>query len=216
MPLTRRRFWMGLLGLCVWLDVEGVWGGEPPLPSEQPPHYVWSNVVVGGGGFSPNILFSPVEPGLVYLRTDIGGVYRFERSQQRWVALQDDMAEGNYFGVESVAPDPRNPEVVYAAVGMYGSGPAAILRSDDRGKHWNVFPVPFRMGGNEDGRGLGERLAVDPQDTDIVYFGSRHDGLQRSVDRGRSWSRVTPFPVAGLGRPAARQTHAGISFVVFG
>src|SRR5581483_3685197 len=69
---------------------------------------------------------------------------------------------------------------------------------------------------NEDGRGLGERLAVDPQDTDIVYFGSRHDGLQRSVDRGRSWSRVTPFPVAGLGRPAARQTHAGISFVVFG
>ena len=115
-------------------------------------HYLWSNVVVGGGGFSPNVLFSPVEPGLAYLRTDIGGAYRYEQGQQRWIALQDGMAEGNYFGVESLAPDPRNAQVVYAAVGMYNSGPAAILRSDDRGASWSVFPVPFRMGGNEEGR----------------------------------------------------------------
>lgn len=183
------------------------------MPSSS--HYVWNNVVVGGGGFSPNILFSPVEPGLAYLRTDIGGVYRYDQSQQRWIALQDGMAEGNYFGVESVAPDPRNARVVYAAVGMYSSGRAAILRSDDRGTTWNVFPVSFRMGGNEDGRGLGERLAIDPHDTNILYFGSRHDGLQRSADRGRTWSRVTTFPAPGLGRPAPHQTHAGVSFVLF-
>jgi len=217
MPLTRCNFWLGVLGLSAWVYVGVVWAAGAPLPlvSAPSPHYVWRNVVVGGGGFSPNILFSPVERGLVYLRTDIGGVYRYEQREQRWIALQDGMAEGNYFGVESVAPDPRNPEVVYAAVGMYGSEPAAILRSDDRGNHWSVFPVPFRMGGNEDGRGLGERLAVDPSDTDVVYFGSRHDGLQRSVDRGRSWARVTAFPVAGLGRPAPHQTHAGVSFVLF-
>ena len=203
----RHRF---LLGLLVWLYVGSGWAWALP-----PPHYVWNNVVVGGGGFSPNILFSPVEPGLAYLRTDIGGVYRYEPSQQRWIALQDGMAEGNFFGVESLAPDPRNSQVVYAAVGMYGSGPAAILRSDDRGTHWNVFPVVFRMGGNEDGRGLGERLAVDPHATHIVYFGSRHDGLQRSADRGRTWRRVATFPVTGLGRPAPHQTHAGVSFVVF-
>lgn len=171
--------------------------------------------MVGGGGFSPNVLFSPVEPGLAYLRTDIGGAYRYEQGQQRWIALQDGMAEGNYFGVESLAPDPRNAQVVYAAVGMYNSGPAAILRSDDRGASWNVFPVPFRMGGNEEGRGLGERLAIDPHDTNILYFGSRHDGLQRSADRGRTWSRVTAFPARGLGPPAPHQTHAGVSFVLF-
>lgn len=199
------RLCMGLLGLYVGT----AWTAAPPLA-----HYRWNNVTVGGGGFSPNILFSPVEPGLAYLRTDIGGIYRYERSQQRWIALQDGMAEGNYFGVESLAPDPRDPRVVYAAVGMYSSGPAAILRSDDRGTTWNIFPVPFRMGGNEDGRGLGERLAIDPHATSIVYFGSRHDGLQRSTDRGRTWSRVTTFPVAGLGRPGPHQTHAGVSFVL--
>jgi hypothetical protein len=178
-------------------------------------HYTWNNVAVGGGGFSPNIIFSPVQQGLAYLRTDIGGVYRYDPGAQRWIPLQDGMVEGNYFGVESVAPDPRDAGIVYAAVGMYGSGPAAILRSDNRGTNWNIFPVPFRMGGNEDGRGLGERLAVDPHDTDIVYFGSRHDGLQRSADRGRTWSRVAAFPWAGLGPPEPRRTHAGISFVLF-
>jgi xyloglucan-specific exo-beta-1,4-glucanase len=181
----------------------------------QTGRYQWNNVTVGGGGFSPNIVFSPVEPGLAYLRTDIGGIYRYDRSQQRWIPLQDGMSEGNYFGVESVAPDPVNADVVYAAVGMYSSGPAAILRSDNRGTSWNVFPVPFRMGGNEDGRGVGERLAVDPHNTDIIYFGSRHDGLQRSADRGRTWAHVAAFPVAGLGTPAQHHTHAGISFVLF-
>jgi xyloglucan-specific exo-beta-1,4-glucanase len=201
--------------VCKCIGVFGLSVGIAQAAVPDFPHYVWNNVTVGGGGFSPNIVFSPVEPGLAYLRTDIGGVYRYERSQQRWIALQDGMAEGNYFGVESVAPDPRNAQVVYAAVGMYSFGPAAILRSDDRGTTWNVFPVPFRMGGNEDGRGLGERLAIDPHDTNIVYFGSRHDGLQRSADRGRTWSRVTTFPAAGLGHPAPHQTHAGVSFVLF-
>src|SRR5438552_2609713 len=128
-------------------------------------HYVWKNVVVGGGGFSPNILFSKAEQGLAYLRTDIGGIYRYDRSRRRWIALQDGMTEGNYFGVESIAPDPRDANIVYAAVGMYSSGPAAILRSENRGDSWSVFPAPFRMGGNEEGRGLGERLAIDPHHT---------------------------------------------------
>jgi len=199
---------------CAFIMLLGSYSGPTKPAVSHSSHYVWQNVVVGGGGFSPNILFSPVEPGLAYLRTDIGGVYRFDQSQQRWIALQDGMAEGNYFGVESVASDPRNPQVVYAAVGMYSSGPAAILRSDDRGTTWKVFPVSFRMGGNEDGRGLGERLAIDPHDTNILYFGSRHDGLQRSTDRGRTWSRVTSFPTPGLGPPDPHQTHAGISFVL--
>jgi len=189
--------------------------GAAQAATAQSRPYTWNNVTVGGGGFSPNIIFSPVQQGLAYLRTDIGGVYRYDPGAQRWIPLQDGMPEGNYFGVESVAPDPRDANVVYAAVGMYGSGPSAILRSDNRGTNWNIFPVPFRMGGNEDGRGLGERLAIDPHDTNIVYFGSRHDGLQRSADRGRTWSRVSAFPVAGLGPAESHRTHAGISFVLF-
>jgi len=175
--------------------------------------YRWTNVKVGAGGYAPNIVFSPAERGLAYLRTDMGGAYRWDAKVQRWVPLQDGNATPSYMGIESIAPDPRNPDIVTMAAGMNAGQPAAILRSADRGQTWRVTPVPFAMGGNEDGRGLGERLAVDPNDPQRLFFGSRHDGLWRSDDAGATWRKVTTFPVAGLGRPASRKTHGGVSFV---
>jgi xyloglucan-specific exo-beta-1,4-glucanase len=182
----------------------------------QAEDYVWRSVRVGGGGFIPDIVFSPVEPGLAYARSDMGGAYRWDDAAQSWTPLQDGMAQSSYFGVESIAPDPADANVVTMAVGMYRRDQAAILRSHDRGANWEVYPVPFHMGGNEDGRGLGERLAVDPNDPRILYFGSRHDGLQRSEDAGAHWVRVDSLPSHGLGLPAqGAPTNAGISFVVF-
>src|SRR5688500_9296986 len=95
-------------------------------------------------------------------------------------------------------------------------GEAAIWRSEDRGTSWTVFEVPFKMGGNEPGRGLGERLAIDPNNHSTLLFGSRHDGLQRSDDAGRTWRKVPSFPHGGRGLPAnPREANAGISFVLF-
>ncbi|MBC7807694.1 MAG: hypothetical protein H7145_16295, partial [Akkermansiaceae bacterium] len=152
---------------------------------------------------------------LAYLRSDMGGAYRWENKAKTWVPMHDQFSESSYFGTESIAPDPVDPNVVYLAAGMYRSDPAAILRSRDKGKTWKAFPVPFRMGGNDDGRGLGERLAVDPNDTRILYFGSRHDGLMRSIDSGETWEKVASFPLAGRGVPARGPSNGGLSFVVF-
>src|SRR5205085_11479291 len=129
--------------------------------------------------------------------------------------LQDSTPVSSYMGIESLAADPTDPDKVYLAAGMYSSEPAAILRSVDRGATWRVAPVAFGMGGNEDGRGLGERLAIDPFHTATLLFGSRHDGLWRSDDSGASWAKVTGFPYTGLGPPKPHSTHAGVSFVIF-
>lgn len=177
--------------------------------------YDWANVTVGAGGFAPNIVFSRAEPGLAYLRTDMGGAYRWDAREERWVPLQDGTPVGSYTGIESIAADPVNPGTVYLAAGMGWWGEAAIWRSRDRGASWTVFEVPFKMGGNEPGRGLGERLAIDPNHPSTLLFGSRHDGLQRSDDSGQTWRKVAEFPHAGLGTPARRVAHAGISFVLF-
>ena len=185
--------------------------GLSRTPADVP--YRWTNVTVGAGGYAPNIVFSQVERGLAYLRTDMGGAYRWDDATQRWLALQDGTATSSYMGVESIAPDPRNADIVYMAAGMGASQPAAILRSADRGRSWRTTPVPFAMGGNENGRGMGERLAVDPNQTRTLFFGSRHDGLWRSVDAGATWAKVAGFPVAGLGKPLSRTTHGGVSFV---
>jgi len=179
------------------------------------PAYTWRNATVGGGGFAPDIIFSRAEQGLAYLRTDMGGVYRWSAQRQAWIPLEDDIAQSSYFGIESIAADPVDPNIVYVAAGMYAREPAAILRSEDRGDTWRIFPTSFHMGGNAPGRGVGERLALDPSDRSILYFGSRYDGLQRSTDRGESWSRVASFPLHGMGWRAAARDETGISFVVF-
>ncbi|MDQ0837047.1 hypothetical protein [Sphingomonas faeni] len=186
---------------------------QGPAWSQDAVRYRWTNVKVGAGGYAPNIVFSPAERGLAYLRTDMGGAYRWDDQKRRWLPLQDGNATPSYMGIESIAPDPRNPEIVYMAAGMNAREPAAILRSADRGRTWRTTSVPFAMGGNEDGRGLGERLAIDPNQTRRLFFGSRHDGLWRSDDAGATWVKVAGFPVLGLGQPVGRKTHGGVAFV---
>lgn len=175
--------------------------------------YKWANVKVGAGGYAPNIVFSLIERDLAYLRTDMGGTYRWDAALRKWVPLQDDNATSSYMGIESIAPDPVDPDVVYMAAGMSAGQPAAIMRSGDRGATWRIVPVPFAMGGNEPGRGLGERLAVDPNDPRRLFFGSRHDGLWQSDDAGMTWTKVATFPHPGLGKPARGTSHGGVSFV---
>ena len=200
---------LAALSAAIAAPVPSAGGTEPPLAP-----YVWHNVAIGGGGFSPSIVFSVAEHDLAYLRTDVGGAYRWDAAQHRWIPLQDAEWQNSYLGIESIAPDPRDPNVVYLAAGMYHGLPSAIMRSDDRGRTWAVTPVPFGMGGNEDGRGLGERLAIDPNRTATLFFGSRHDGLWRSDDSGKIWRKVDGFPWPGLGSPQPNTTHGGVSFVV--
>jgi xyloglucan-specific exo-beta-1,4-glucanase len=200
-------------GALLWASAYAS-GATGPAPAAAYAKYLWRNVTVGGGGFAPDIIFSRAQPGLAYLRTDMGGVYRWSERRRRWIPLEDGIAQSSYFGIESIAPDPVSPNVVYVAAGMYAREPAAILRSENRGRTWQILPTPFRMGGNEPGRGVGERLAIDPNDRSLLYFGSRYDGLQRSTSRGETWSRVASFPIRGMGWRAAPWGETGISFVV--
>ena len=166
--------------------------------------YTWRNVQIAGGGFVPGIVFNPTERNLIYARTDIGGAYRWNEPTQRWTPLLDWVGWNNwgYNGVHSLATDPVQTNRVYAAVGMYTNSRdpnnGAILRSTDRGTTWQVSALPFKLGGNMPGRGMGERLAVDPNRNSVVYFGAPEgNGLWRSTDFGATWSRVTSFPNAG-------------------
>ena len=167
--------------------------------------YNWQSVPIMGGGFVPGLAYSPVQQNLLYARTDVGGFYRWNNSTSQWVPLTD-MYRGNNFGGESIAPDPRNANVVYAAAGF--SGPGTILSSTNQGNSWTPNAIPISMAGNNDGREAGERLAVDPNLTSKLYFGSRWQGLWVSTNSAASWSQVGAFPVNG-------DTGYGLSWVVF-
>ena len=173
--------------------------------------YTWKNVTVPAGGFVAGVDYSPVSQGLLYARTDIGGVYRWDNATDVWVPLTDMYGSGqyNYYGGESIAPDPVNPNVVYVAAGMYlTSGNGFILSSTNQGNTWTANAIAVPMGGNDDGREAGERLAVDPNLTSTLYFGSRNNGLWKSTNSAASWSQVTAFPVNG-------DANYGLSYVLF-
>ena len=72
------------------------------------------------------------------------------------------------------------------------------------------------------GRGTGERLAVDPANSDIVYFGARSgNGLWKSTDGGTTFSNVTSFKNTGTYRQDPSDSSGyqsdimGLLFVTF-
>ncbi|GGQ87686.1 exo-alpha-sialidase [Streptomyces flaveolus] len=180
-------------------------GGDTP--------YHWRNVVIGGTGFVTGVMFHPRVRGLAYARTDIGGAYRWDDRAGRWTPLLDHLGwdDWNLLGVEAMAVDPAHPDRLYLACGTYAqawAGNGAILRSDDRGTTWQRTDLTVKLGANEDGRGTGERLLVDPRDSGTLWLGTRHDGLWRSTDRGATWAPAPGFPAAPTG------TGQGVTLLV--
>lgn len=167
--------------------------------SEASVQYEWSNVAIGGGGYITGIVYNPSMEGLAYARTDIGGAYRYEDELEKWIPITDHLGsdEWNLIGIESIATDPVDPYRVYAACGTYMSDAGAILASDDYGLSWYRYDVEFSCGGNQSGRGTGERLKVDPVKNKNVYCGTRNAGLWKSADFGENWEQVESFPVKG-------------------
>lgn len=194
--------------------------------------YNWKNVRFVGGGFVDGIEFHPSEKGLVYCRTDMGGAYRRDAGSSIWIPMLDWVSykDRNLMGVESIALDPSDPDKLYLACGTYTNPAApygAVLRSNDRGKTFKRTDLPFKMGGNEDGRGNGERMAVDPLNGKILFLGTRHAGLWKSTDAAVTWQQVEGFPDPAqssppgmkdqdsIGRWLRQNRGSGIIFVIF-
>ena len=164
--------------------------------------YRWKNVKIVAGGFITGIIPHPTIPGIAYVRTDIGGAYRYDAFLKKWTPLTDrfNQNDWNLTGTESIAVDPVDPARLYLAQGTYTeswAGNGVILRSRDFGFSFDRVALPIQLGSNEPGRYSGERLAVDPQHHNVLYFGSRNNGLWKSADFGATWNQVTSFPVTG-------------------
>ena len=176
--------------------------------------YEWGSLPLGGGGFVSGVVAHPTEKNLFYARTDVGGLYRWIEESQSWKPLTDWISEDDkgLFGIESVALDPQKPEMLYVLAGIsyFSGGKTVIMISDDYGESFRIVDVSskFKAHGNGDGRQMGERLAVDPHNSNVIYCGSRSAGLFKSTDGGLSWNSVS-FPVTST------NNGVGINFVQF-
>ena len=180
--------------------------------------YEWGNVRFDGGGFVSAVMFHPKAENLLYARTDVGGIYRFDFENKTWIPLMDFISENDkgLYGTEAFALDPNDPKRIYvlAGTGYFSKGRTAVLRSEDFGATWDTSYVEMLAHGNGMGRQTGEKLAVDPNKGNIIFCGSRTKGLYKSTDYGKTWTSAYKVALSTATESSLNGVN-GISFVMF-
>ena len=195
-----------------------------PLAGAPPQLFQWKSVNIQGMGYVTGLVATarPDGSGDVYIRTDVGGAYRYSASKDQWIPLLDTSTRPGGIGVESIATEARSPQRVYVALDwpvpgtfLGGNGiqqfntSGEVLVSEDRGASWRptgLISQGVVTGANGNYRvESGERLAADPNIPGVVYFATRANGVWKGVRGWRSanstytWTQVQ----GGLPAPAS-------------
>ncbi len=191
----------------------------------------WTSVPLGGGGYVTGVV-SNSNGSAIYCRSDVGGAFRWVPAADgvngSWVSLTDAMVPYTTAGahglmnVDSIGTDPNNLNTVYIGAGASStSALRGVFVSTDQGATWAQINSTIRMEGNGSNRARGERLAVDPNHSNIVWYGSELDGLQKGVKSGSTWTWTqipatsVPFGTADDGVPFVVCDKNGTSTIVY-
>ncbi len=179
----------------------------------------WQNISTKGMGYVDGLIVHPTT-NAKYVRTDVGGIFYFNEASQNWMNLTDKLSNMYQTGMNSVeafAIDKNTSgsnQVIYA---LCGDGDKSyLLKTNNNGNSWAInegWNSTLKVYGNGDWRCSGEKIAVDPNNSNVVYCGTRYNGLYKTTDAALQWNAVSSFTQRG-GNGKLNQ-NGGISFVVF-
>jgi hypothetical protein len=196
----------------------------PPTPALD---FDWRPVRIGAGGFVTGLHLHPLDETVRYARTDVGNAYRWDAAAAEWLPIiVRDVAAGTGLaaslaimpassGVESIMADPSDKNIVYVSFRLARStdlaathpgSQGALYRSTDRGVTFTKTGLDLLTLPNGSSRFLGERIAVDPKNGAVIYYGTVSSGLRRSTDTAATWSLV------GSGGPASTANVINVLF----
>lgn len=180
--------------------------------------YNWKPVRIGGGGNVTSIKAHPKVPNLYFITTDVGTPYRWNHAAQKWEDLMwYNKIPTTYWNWEAAAkcgdlafdPSDATGNILYAThqTGMGtvpggGTSPGTVMKSVDRGATWTDCQLRITVLPNSD-QTFSDRLAVDPNNSNVVYVTSRANGTYKSTAAGAvgSWTKVnTTLPDSVSGR----------------
>lgn len=173
----------------------GITSGSENTNTTPQSDFEFGQVAMGGGGFVSGV-FATKEEGLYYARTDVGGAYRYNKDTEKWEALSYDISEDDrgLLGIDGLAFAENEPNKLFLLAGTeyFSNGLTCLLYSDDYGTTWNRTDLTelIKAHGNGMGRGNGERIAVDPKNSDIIYIGGRTGGMIKSTDGGKTFTSL--------------------------
>lgn len=142
----------------------------------------WQMTLMGDGGMTG---YSITNPDLLVASTQYGRLYKTEDGGQDWYRLNDEMTFSGE-DVVFVAPftqAPSDRSIAYA-------GRTRVWRSDHFLENWTVPGSAPPLDGNPI-----LSISVHPADLNYLWAAtvpaSKHAGVFRSIDGGRSWMRRT-------------------------
>lgn len=139
----------------------------------------------GGAGRVNCIRFHPTNPAIIYAGTPAGGLWKSTTSGTSWTTNTDLLPS---MGVNDVAVDPTNPNIMYIATGDDDGGDTysvGVLKSTDGGLTWNMTGLNYSVTLTR----KISRVVLNPANPNIVYAAT-NSGLYRSVNAGVTWFRV--------------------------
>lgn len=144
----------------------------PPRSSEAG----WLPVGLGGGGGTYNPSFSPFDPGLVLLATDMGAAFRSENGGRTWEIIH--RSNGLYRMQFSTKPAFFRERIYWPR------GRTHELRcSTDKGLNWFALEVTAW------GKSKIQAVSALPGTPDVLLVGTE-DGLWRTDDHAVTWRKV--------------------------
>lgn len=184
------------------------------IPSSQPATRAWfgdrvnaANVLDAWtplgpgniGGRTRVVRFHPTTPTTLFAAGVSGGVWRSDDDGGSWRPTGDGLTNIN---VNSLAIDPRRPDVMYAGTGegyfreeIRGTGlplrGGGVFATSDGGRNWQLL----RNTANADFQWVND-LELGVEDSRRIYAATR-SGVFRSADGGASWQRMLQTTVRG-------------------
>ena len=151
--------------------------------------YEYKNCPIPGGGFVTGFLFDTVDQNVMYIRTDIGGTYRYDRENQKFISLINDVTMvdlSKTYPITFCTKDGVKGSLIIAG-GMDGKN-GRLWLSEDYGETFTEKNLPVCAHGNWNGRGTGERIIIF--ENDDIIFASPRNGLFITKDKGDTWTEL--------------------------
>ena len=158
----------------------------------------WQVMKVGAGGFVDGLDVDP--DGTMVARTDTNGAYLWNGTSWQQLVTSSSMPAAfiaanpvsSGQGVYEIQMAPSNSNIMYMMFDGY------VFSSSNKGTTWTQTSfAQITEDPNDSYRMAGQKMAVDPNNPNIVYVGTPQNGLFVTTNGGQSWSKVSAIPVSG-------------------
>ncbi|MGD8439806.1 MAG: glycosyl hydrolase [Holophagae bacterium] len=172
----------------------------------------WHNVGLGNSQHISKIVVHPGNGDTVWVAAQgplwspggDRGVFKTTDGGETWTNV---LSAGEWTGATDLVIDPRDPDVLYAALWQHhrtvaavidGGPESGVFRSTDGGDSWTELTEGLPQGN------MGKiGLAISPQKPDVLYaaieLDNRTGGVWRSADRGARWEKRSDTVSGGTG-----------------